>query len=460
MNDTPNTPRFDIAPVPIEEEMRRSYLDYAMSVIVSRALPDVRDGLKPVHRRILYGMFEGGFGSSGSTKKSARAVGDIMGNYHPHGDQSIYDALVRMAQDFSMRVTLADGQGNFGSMDGDPPAAMRYTEVKLTKAAEALLDDLENDTVDFQPNYDDKSKEPTVLPARWPNLLVNGAGGIAVGMATNIPTHNLSEVIDACVAYLENPEITIDQLIEHVPGPDFPTGGIIMGRNGIREAYHTGRGSIVMRGRTHIEEMRDREAIIVTEVPYQVNKSRMIARMAEVVKEKLIDGISAIRDESNREGVRVVIELKRDAMSDVVLNQLFQFTALQTSFGVNALALNRGRPELMNLKQIIAAFIEFREEVITRRAAFLLRKTREQAHNLMGLAVAVANLDAIIELIRRAPDPQTAKEQLMARHLAGGIGDRAHQADRRSGEPGRGRAGLSAVARRRPRRSSICACSA
>jgi DNA gyrase subunit A len=415
VNDTPNTPRFDIAPVPIEEEMRRSYLDYAMSVIVSRALPDVRDGLKPVHRRILYGMFEGGFGSSGSTKKSARAVGDIMGNYHPHGDQSIYDALVRMAQDFSMRVTLADGQGNFGSMDGDPPAAMRYTEVKLTKAAEALLDDLENETVDFQPNYDDKSKEPRVLPARWPNLLVNGAGGIAVGMATNIPTHNLSEVIDACVAYLENPEITIDQLIEHVPGPDFPTGGIIMGRNGIREAYHTGRGSIIMRGRTHIEDMRDREAIVVTEVPYQANKSRMIARMAEVVKEKLIDGISAIRDESNREGVRVVIELKREAMSDVVLNQLFQFTGLQTSFGVNALALNRGRPELMNLKQIIAAFIEFREEVITRRSAFLLRKTREQAHNLMGLAVAVANLDAIIALIRSAPDPQTAKEQMLAR---------------------------------------------
>ena len=415
MNDTPNTPRFDIAPVPIEEEMRRSYLDYAMSVIVSRALPDVRDGLKPVHRRILYGMFEGGFGSSGSTKKSARAVGDIMGNYHPHGDQSIYDALVRMAQDFSMRVTLADGQGNFGSMDGDPPAAMRYTEVKLTKAAEALLDDLENETVDFQPNYDDKSKEPTVLPARWPNLLVNGAGGIAVGMATNIPTHNLSEVIDACVAYLENPDIAIDQLIEILPGPDFPTGGIIMGRNGIREAYHTGRGSILMRGRTHIEDMRDREAIIITEVPYQQNKSKLVARIGEVVKDKLIDGISQVRDESNREGVRVVIELKREAMSDVVLNQLFQFTPLQTSFGVNALALIRGRPELMNLKQIIAAFIEFREEVITRRSAHLLRKTREQAHNLMGLAVAVANLDAIIELIRRAPDPQAAKEQLLAR---------------------------------------------
>jgi DNA gyrase subunit A len=415
VNDTPNTPRFDIAPVPIEEEMRRSYLDYAMSVIVSRALPDVRDGLKPVHRRILYGMHEGGFGSAGTTKKSARAVGDIMGNYHPHGDQSIYDALVRMAQDFSMRVTLADGQGNFGSMDGDPPAAMRYTEVKLTKAAEALLDDLEHETVDFQPNYDDKSKEPTVLPARWPNLLVNGAGGIAVGMATNIPTHNLSEVIDACVAYLENPDIAIDQLIEHLPGPDFPTGGIILGRNGIREAYHTGRGSIIMRGRTHIEDQRDREAIIVTEVPYQVNKARMIARMAEVVKDKLIDGISQIRDESNREGVRVVVELKREAMSDVVLNQLFQFTPLQTSFGVNALALDHGKPELMNLKQIIAAFIAFREEVITRRSAFLLRKTREQAHSLMGLAVAVANLDPIIELIRRAADPQAAREQLLAR---------------------------------------------
>jgi DNA gyrase subunit A len=415
VNDTPNTPRFDIAPVPIEEEMRRSYLDYAMSVIVSRALPDVRDGLKPVHRRILYGMFEGGFSSGSTTKKSARAVGEIMGKYHPHGDQSIYDALVRMAQDFSMRVTLAHGQGNFGSMDGDPPAAMRYTEVRLTKAAEALLDDLENETVDFQPNYDDKAKEPTVLPARYPNLLVNGAGGIAVGMATNIPTHNLSEVIDACVAYLENPDITIDQLIEHVPGPDFPTGGIIMGRNGIREAYHTGRGSIIMRSRTHIEDLKDREAIVVTEVPYQANKSRIMARIAEVVKEKLIDGISQLRDESSREGVRIVVELKREAMTDVVLNQLFQFTPLQTSFGVNALALNRGKPELMNLKQIIAAFIEFREEVITRRATFLLRKTREQAHNSMGLAVAVANLDPIIELIRRAPDPQTAKEQLLAR---------------------------------------------
>jgi DNA gyrase subunit A len=415
VNDTPNTPRFDIAPVPIEEEMRRSYLDYAMSVIVSRALPDVRDGLKPVHRRILYGMYQGGFSSSSSTKKSARAVGEVMSNYHPHGDQAIYDALVRMAQDFSMRVLLVEGQGNFGSMDGDPPAAMRYTECRLTRAAEALLDDLENETVEFQPNYDDKSKEPTVLPARFPNLLVNGAAGIAVGMATNIPTHNLSEVMDACIAYLENPDIAIDQLIEHLPGPDFPTGGIILGRNGIREAYHTGRGSIVMRSRTHVEDLRDREAIVVTEVPYQANKARIVSRIGEVVKEKLIDGIAALRDESNREGVRIVIELKREAMSDVVLNQLFQFTPLQTSFGVNALALNRGRPELMNLKQIIAAFIDFREEVITRRSAFLLRRTREQAHGLMGLAVAVANLDAIIELIRRAPDPQAAKEHLLAR---------------------------------------------
>lgn len=415
MTDTPSSPSFDIAPITIEDEMRRSYLDYAMSVIVSRALPDVRDGLKPVHRRILYGMSEGGFSSGGAYKKSARAVGDVMGAYHPHGDQSIYDALVRMAQDFSMRVPLIDGQGNFGSMDGDSPAAMRYTEVKLGRAAEALLDDLDKETVDFQPNYDDKSQEPRVLPARFPNLLVNGAGGIAVGMATNIPTHNLSEVIDACCAYLENPDISIDQLIEILPGPDFPTGGIILGRAGIREAYHTGRGSIVMRGRTHVEDLREREAIIVTEVPYQVNKSRMVERMAEVVKDKTIDGISGLRDESSREGVRVVIELKREAMADVVLNQLFRFTPLQTSFGVNMLALNGGQPELMNIKRIIAAFVAFREEVITRRTAYLLRKSREAAHTLMGLAVAVANLDEVITLIRHAPNPQAARDQLLAR---------------------------------------------
>ncbi len=368
-----------------------------------------------------------------------------MGNYHPHGDQSIYDALVRMAQDFSMRVTLADGQGNFGSMDGDPPAAMRYTEVKLTKAAEALLDDLENETVDFQPNYDDKSKEPTVLPARWPNLLVNGAGGIAVGMATNIPTHNLSEVIDACVAYLENPEITIDQLIEHVPGPDFPTGGIIMGRNGIREAYHTGRGSIVMRGRTHIEDMRDREAIIVTEVPYQANKSRMIARMAEVVKEKLIDGISAIRDESNREGVRVVIELKREAMSDVVLNQLFQFTGLQTSFGVNALALNRGQTGTDEPEADHRCFhrVPRRSHHPARRLPAAQDPRAGPQLDGPGGGGRESRCGHRADPARARPaDRQGAADRAV---LAGGIGDRAHQADRRSGEPGTGGAGLSAV---------------
>lgn len=416
MTETPTTPGFDIAPITIEEEMKRSYLDYAMSVIVSRALPDVRDGLKPVHRRILYAMSEGGFSSSGSFKKSARAVGEVMAKYHPHGDQSIYDAMVRMAQDFSLRVLLVDGQGNFGSMDGDPPAAMRYTESRLSKAAEALLEDIDKETVDFQPNYDDREQEPVVLPARFPNLLVNGAGGIAVGMATNIPTHNLSEVIDACCAYVENPEISIDELIRIVPGPDFPTGGIILGRNGIREAYHLGKGSVVMRGRTHFEEIRkDREAIIITEIPYQVNKARMIERMAECVREKIIEGISDLRDESDRDGVRVVVELKRDAMADVVLNQLFRFTPLQTSFGVNMLALNGGKPEMLTLKSVIAAFVAFREEVITRRTVFELSKARERAHVLVGLAIAVANIDEVIQAIRTAPDPQVAKERLMGR---------------------------------------------
>lgn len=416
MTETPTTPRFDIAPITIEEEMKRSYLDYAMSVIVSRALPDVRDGLKPVHRRILYAMGEGGFSSSSGFKKSARAVGDVMAKYHPHGDQSIYDALVRMAQDFSLRVLLIDGQGNFGSMDGDPPAAMRYTESRLSKAAEALLEDIDKETVDFQPNYDDRELEPVVLPARFPNLLVNGAGGIAVGMATNIPTHNLSEVIDACCAYVENPEISIDELIRIVPGPDFPTGGIILGRNGIREAYHLGKGSVVMRGRTSVEEIRkDREAIVITEIPYQVNKARMIERMAECVREKIIEGISDLRDESDRDGVRVVVELKRDAMADVVLNQLFRFTPLQTSFGVNMLALNGGKPEMLNLKSVIAAFVAFREEVITRRTVFELGKARERAHVLVGLAIAVANIDEVIQAIRTAPDPQVAKERLMGR---------------------------------------------
>ncbi len=403
----------DISQVTIEEEMKRSYLDYAMSVIVSRALPDVRDGLKPVHRRILYSMKESGYDSSKPHRKSARIVGDVMGKYHPHGDQAIYDAMVRMAQDFSMRLPLIDGQGNFGSMDGDPAAAMRYTEARLAKAAEALIDDIDKETVDFQANYDDTVEEPTVLPARYPNLLVNGAGGIAVGMATNIPPHNLGEVIDACLAYMENPAITTDELIEIVPGPDFPTGGLILGRSGIRAAYHTGRGSVVMRGRTHIEEMaRDREAIVVTEMPYQVNKSRMLERIGELVREKTIEGISDLRDESDREGVRVVVELRRDAVADVVLAQLYRYSALQTSFGVNMLALNGGRPEMLKLPEIIAAFIKFREEVVTRRSIYELRRARERAHILAGLLVAINNIDRIIALIRKAPDPTTARQEL------------------------------------------------
>ncbi|WP_414639905.1 DNA gyrase subunit A [Arenibaculum sp.] len=396
--------------------MRRSYLDYAMSVIVSRALPDVRDGLKPVHRRILYAMKEGGYDSTKPYKKSARVVGDVMGKYHPHGDSAIYDAMVRMAQDFSMRLPLIDGQGNFGSMDGDPAAAMRYTEARLAKAAESLLDDIDKDTVDFQPNYDESVLEPTVVPARFPNLLVNGAGGIAVGMATNIPTHNLTEVIDACCAYVDNPDISVDELIDIVPGPDFPTGATILGKSGIRSAYHTGRGSVVIRSRTEIEEIRkDRWAIVVSEIPYQVNKSRMIERIAEAVQEKIVEGISDLRDESDRDGVRVVIELKRDAVPDVVLNQLYRHTPLQTSFGVNMLALNGGRPELMTLRDIIRAFVAFREQVITRRTEYELGKAREKAHTLVGLAVAVANLDDMILLIRRAPDPVTARAEMMAR---------------------------------------------
>jgi DNA gyrase subunit A len=403
-------------PVTLEEEMKRSYLDYAMSVIVSRALPDVRDGLKPVHRRILYGMHEGGFGPGKGYNKSSRIVGHVMGQYHPHGDAAIYDALVRMVQDFSMRLPLIDGQGNFGSMDADPPAAMRYTEVRLARAAMPLLDDLDKDTVGFQQTYDARGDEPTVLPARFPNLLVNGSAGIAVGMATNIPTHNLGEVVDACIAYVDNPEITIEGLIQHLPGPDFPTGALILGRNGIREAYHFGRGSIVMRGRTHIEELRkDREAIIVTEVPYQVNKARMIERIAECVHEKIIEGIGDIRDESDRDGVRVVVELKRDAMSDVVLAQLYKHTPLQTSFGVNMLALNGGRPQVLTIKDIIAAFVAFREDVIVRRTVYLLGKAREQAHLRVGLAIAVANIEEVIALIRKSPDPNAAKAELLAR---------------------------------------------
>jgi DNA gyrase subunit A len=416
LTDAPGSTPSDITPITIEEEMKRSYLDYAMSVIVARALPDVRDGLKPVHRRILNAMGEAGNLWNRAYRKSAKTVGEVMGNYHPHGDTAIYDAMVRMAQDFSMRLPLVDGQGNFGSMDGDPPAAMRYTEARLAKAANALLDDIDKDTVDFQPNYDDTSREPTVLPARFPNLLVNGAGGIAVGMATNIPTHNLGEVVDACIACIDDPEITIDELMRHVPGPDFPTGGIVLGRAGIREAYHTGRGSIAMRGRVAIEEIRkEREAIIISEVPYQVNKARMVERMGECVREKIIEGIADLRDESDRDGVRVVVELKRDAMAEVVLNQLYRFTPLQTSFGVNMLALNGGKPMLMNLKDVVVAFVAFREQVIARRATFELGKTRERAHVLVGLAIAVANIDAVIALIRGASDPNSAREALMAR---------------------------------------------
>ena len=413
---TTTVPPTDIVPVTIEEEMRRSYLDYAMSVIVARALPDVRDGLKPVHRRILYAMMEGGYDWSKVARKSARIVGDVMGKYHPHGDASIYDAMVRMAQGFSMSLPLIQGQGNFGSMDGDPPAAMRYTEARLARASEALLRDIDSDIVDFQPNYDEQDREPTVLPAEFPNLLVNGAGGIAVGMATNIPPHNLGEVIDATVALIDNPELTVEELMVHMPGPDFPTGGIVMGRYGILEAYRTGRGSIQMRGRVAIEEIRkDREAIIISEVPFQQNKARLIERIAEVVHEKLIDGISELRDESDRHGVRIVVELKRDAVSDVVLNQLYKFTPLQTSFGINMLALTGGRPQLMGLRDILEAFLRFREQVITRRTVFELNKARERAHRSVGLAIAVANLDEVIRLIRASSDPATARKGLMER---------------------------------------------
>ncbi|KIL98823.1 DNA gyrase subunit A [Paramagnetospirillum magnetotacticum MS-1] len=416
MTTLPASPQFDITPVTIEDEMKRSYLDYAMSVIVSRALPDVRDGLKPVHRRILFAMNEAGYHFNKPFRKSARIVGDVMGKYHPHGDSAIYDAMVRMAQNFSMRLPLVDGQGNFGSMDGDPPAAMRYTEARLAKSAHSLLEDIDKETVDFQANYDESTHEPMVLPARYPNLLVNGAGGIAVGMATNIPPHNLGEVIDACCAYIDDPEVTVERLMELVPGPDFPTGGTILGRAGIRAAQLTGRGSVVMRGRVHIEEVRkDREAIIVTEIPYQVNKARMLEQIAELVRDKKIEGISDLRDESDRDGVRVVIEIKRDAIAEVVLAQLYRFTPLQTSFGVNSLALNGGRPEMMTLRDIIVAFIAFREEVITRRTIFELGKARDRAHVLAGLAIAVANIDEVIRLIRAAPDPGEARERLMTR---------------------------------------------
>jgi DNA gyrase subunit A len=413
---TPPPGALPAAPVAIEDELKKSYLDYAMSVIVSRALPDARDGLKPVHRRILFSMHENGRDWNKPYRKSALIVGDVMGKYHPHGDQSIYDALVRMAQEFSMRAPLIDGQGNFGSVDGDPPAAMRYTEARRAKLAHALTEDIDKETVEFQDNYDGSEREPIVLPARFPNVLVNGSSGIAVGMATNIPPHNLGEVIDACLAYIEDPAITLETLTEIVPGPDFPTGGLIIGRLAAKAALARGRGSVLMRARCTVEEIRkDREAIIVTELPYQVNKAVLMERIAELVRDKRIEGISDIRDESDRHGMRMVIELKRDASAEVTLNQLYRFSSLQQSFGVNMLALDQGRPLQMNLREFITIFVGFREEVVTRRTKFELAKARDRGHVLVGLAVAVANIDEVIRLIRAAPDAATAREQLMAR---------------------------------------------
>jgi len=400
----------------LDQEMRQSYLDYAMSVIVSRALPDARDGLKPVHRRILYSMHEDGYDYNKQYRKSARVVGSVIGKYHPHGDQSIYYALVRMAQPFSLHLPLVDGQGNFGSVDGDPPAAMRYTEVRMEKITHHLLNDINLDTVDFQENYDNSESEPIVLPAEFPNLLVNGSGGIAVGMATNIPPHNLSEVTDACIALIDNPEIEYEELFEIIPGPDFPTGGFILGRNGARSTYSEGKGSIIMRGKVETEEVRkDREALIVTEIPYQLNKVLLIEKIADLVRNKTIEGISDLRDESDRHGMRIVIELKRDAMADVVLNQLYKFTQLQTSFGANMVALDRGSPKSMTLKEMLNCFIDFREEVVTRRLKFQLNKARDRAHLLVGLALAVSNIDEIIKLIRSSKSPAEAREDLMDR---------------------------------------------
>jgi len=421
LTDSTNTPPDDsrrgaVSPIAIEDELRKSYLDYAMSVIVSRALPDARDGLKPVHRRVLFSMNEQGHTPDKPYVKSARVVGDVMGKYHPHGDQSIYDALVRLAQPFSMGLMLIDGQGNFGSVDNDPPAQMRYTECRLTKAAEAILADLDKDTVDFKDNYDGKEKEPVVLPSRIPNLLVNGSGGIAVGMATNIPPHNLGEIVDACLAMVDDEDVSLETLLEIVPGPDFPTGGEIVGRSGARQALMTGRGSVIMRGQSTIEQIRkDREAIIFTSLPYQVNKAALIERIAEMVRDKRIEGIGEMRDESDRQGLRVVIELKRDASAEVVLNQLHRFTAVQTSFGVNMLALDKGRPQQMGLKELIRCFVEFREEVVVRRAKFELGKARDRGHTLVGLAIAVANIDEVIHIIRSSADPAEARERLVAK---------------------------------------------
>ena len=421
MTDDTLTPPDDsrrgaVSPIAIEDELRKSYLDYAMSVIVSRALPDARDGLKPVHRRVLFSMNEQNHTHDRPYVKSARVVGDVMGKYHPHGDQSIYDALVRMAQPFSMGLVLIDGQGNFGSVDNDPPAQMRYTECRMTRAAEALLADLDKDTVDFKDNYDGKEQEPSVLPSRIPNLLVNGSGGIAVGMATNIPPHNLGEIVDACLALVDDPDVSLETLLEIVPGPDFPTGGEIVGRSGARHALISGRGSVIMRGTSTIESIRkDREAIIFTSLPYQVNKAALIERISEMVREKRIEGIGDMRDESDRQGMRVVIELKRDASAEVVLNQLHRFTSVQTSFGVNMLALNRGRPMQMGLRELIACFVDFREEVVIRRARFELNKARDRGHNLVGMAIAVANIDEVIHIIRSSADPAEARERLVAK---------------------------------------------
>ena len=405
-----------VDPIYIEDELKRSYLDYAMSVIVSRALPDVRDGLKPVHRRILYAMQEGGYTPDKPYRKSAAIVGDVMGKYHPHGDSAIYDALVRMAQPFSMGLPLVDGRGNFGSIDNDPPAAMRYTESRMDKAATYLLADIDRDTVDFQENYDGQHREPSVLPAQYPNLLVNGAGGIAVGMATNIPPHNLGEVIDATLAMIDDPAVTDEELLSIVPGPDFPTGGLILGRTGSRNGLMTGRGSVIMRGRTHFESVKSgREAIIVDEIPYQVNKASMYEKIAELVRDKRVEGVAEMRDESDRHGIRIVIEIKRDASPDVVLNQIHRYSQLQTSFGVNMLALNNGRPEQLTLRSVLQSFLGFREEVVARRTRFELNKARDRAHVLVGLALAVANIDEVIRIIREAPDPATAREQLLDR---------------------------------------------
>ena len=413
----PGDRRGGIAPIAIEAELKRSYLDYAMSVIVSRALPDARDGLKPVHRRILFSMHEQGHTPDRSYVKSARVVGDVMGKYHPHGDSAIYDSLVRMAQPFSMGLVLIDGQGNYGSVDGDPPAQMRYTECRMNKAAMALLADIDKDTVDFQDNYDGSEHEPMVLPSRVPNLLVNGAGGIAVGMATNIPPHNLGEIVDACLAVIDNPDIELDDLLDIVPGPDFPTGGEIIGRSGSRQALMTGRGSVIMRGTAQVEEIRkDRDAIVITAIPYQVNKASLVERIAELVRDKRVEGVSDLRDESDRKGMRVVVELKRDAAGDVVLNQLYRFTPLQSSFGVNMLALNHGKPEQMGLRALIDIFVRFREDVVVRRHKFELNQARDRGHVLAGLAIAVVNIDEVIHIIRSSADPAEARERLVARN--------------------------------------------